>query len=152
MLTEKWRATDSIFCDFGPPFALLPLSPPPRPLLTTQRIKILKKEKRKEKKRKKTPRDIIILHMCTKNHDHMQHCTWDRERDRYNFYFSFWATFCPITHPTPRPPNISKNQNFQKIWKIPGDIIILHMCTKHYDHMMYASCDMVHHATVRWEK
>ena len=27
--------------------------------------------------------------------------------------------------------------------KIPGDIIILHMCTKNYDHMMYGSWDMM---------
>ena len=27
--------------------------------------------------------------------------------------------------------------------KIPGDIIILHMCTKNYDQMMYGSQDMV---------
>ena len=26
----------------------------------------------------------------------------------------------------------------------PGDIIILHMCTKNYDQMMYGSRDMVH--------
>ena len=26
--------------------------------------------------------------------------------------------------------------------KIPGDIIILNMCTKNYDHMMYDSWDM----------
>ena len=27
---------------------------------------------------------------------------------------------------------------------MPGDIIILHMCTKNYDQMMYGSWDMVH--------
>ena len=27
--------------------------------------------------------------------------------------------------------------------KAPGDIIILHMCTKNYDHMMNGSLDMV---------
>ena len=27
--------------------------------------------------------------------------------------------------------------------KAPGDIIILHMCTKNDDHMMYGSWDMV---------
>ena len=27
--------------------------------------------------------------------------------------------------------------------KTPGGIIILHMCTKNYDHMMYGSLDMV---------
>ena len=27
------------------------------------------------KKMKKTPRDVIILHKCTKNHDHMLYCS-----------------------------------------------------------------------------
>ena len=31
--------------------------------------------------------------------------------------------------------------------KRPGDIIILHMCAKNYDHMMYGSSDMVRN---RW--
>ena len=36
-----------------------------------------------------------------------------------------------------------KNQNFEKMKKTPGDIIILNMCTKYYDQMMYSSWDMV---------
>ena len=31
------------------------------------------------------------------------------------------------------PPNSPKKENFKKMNKIPGDIIILHMCTKNYD-------------------
>ena len=41
------------------------------------------------------------------------------------------------------PSNNSKNQNFKKMKKRPGDIIIFHMCTKNYDKMMYGSSDMV---------
>ena len=41
------------------------------------------------------------------------------------------------------PRKIPKNQNFEKMKETPGDIIILHMCTKHYDQMMYGSGDMV---------
>ena len=37
------------------------------------------------------------------------------------------------------PPNGQKNQNFLKMKKIPQDIIILHMHTTNYDHMMYGS-------------
>ena len=37
------------------------------------------------------------------------------------------------------PPNNPKNQNFEKMKKIPGDIIILHMCTINDNHMMYGS-------------
>ena len=46
---------------------------------------------------KKTPGNIIILHKCTKNRDHMQYCSWDMANDRWNCYFSFWAIFCPLT-------------------------------------------------------
>ena len=35
-------------------------------------------------------------------------------------------------------PNSPKNQNFEKMKKMPGDII-LHKCTKNYDQMMYGS-------------
>ena len=48
-------------------------------------------------KLKKASGDIIILHKCTKNHDHMLYCSLDMVRDRFNCYFSFWAIFCPFT-------------------------------------------------------
>ena len=41
--------------------------------------------------------------------------------------------------------NNPKNQNFEKMkkkTKTPGDIIILHLCTTHDNHMMYDSWDM----------
>ena len=67
------------FCHFGPFFAFLPHNNP--------KIKILKNWR-------KSARDIIILHKCTKNHDPMLYCSWDIECDRCNFYFSFWAIIC----------------------------------------------------------
>ena len=54
------------------------------------------------------------------------------------FFFSFWAIFSSFT-----PPNNLKDQNFLKMKKTTGDIIILHMCTKNYDNMMYSSWDIV---------
>ena len=57
----------------------------------------------------------------------------------------FWAIFC-LTCPSPATPfplNSLKNENFKKMEKFPGDIIILHMCTKYDVKMMYASWDMV---------
>ena len=48
---------------------------------------------------KKTVGDIIILHTCTKNHDHMMHGSWDTELDRQNF-LSLWTIFCPFTQLT----------------------------------------------------
>ena len=41
------------------------------------------------------------------------------------------------------PPNSPKNQNFEKMRKPPGDIIILHYVYQNYDQMMYLSWDMV---------
>ena len=37
------------------------------------------------------------------------------------------------------PPNNPEKQNFEKMKKPSGDVIILHMCTTNHDHMMYAS-------------
>ena len=78
------------------------------------------------------------LHKCTKNHEHMLYCFWDMAHDRCNLYFSFGAIFCPFT-----PLTCPKNENFKKIKKTPGDMIILHKCTKNHDHMLYCSSDMV---------
>ena len=46
---------------FGLFFALLPLQQP--------------KKSKLKKMKKKTPRDIIVLQECTKNHDHMLYCS-----------------------------------------------------------------------------
>ena len=40
-------------------------------------------------------------------------------------------------------PNSPKNQNFEKMKITSGDIIILYMCTKNFDQMMYGSWDMM---------
>ena len=54
---------------------------------------------------------IVILHKCTKNHDHMLYCSWDMACDRYNFFFSFWAFFCRFTaHPAPQQPEKTKSK------------------------------------------
>ena len=54
--------------------------------------------------------------------------------DGCNFYFLFWAIFCPFT-----PLTAQKNKIFKKLKKTTGDIIIFHMCTKIYNEMMYGS-------------
>ena len=48
-------------------------------------------------------------------------------------YFLILDYFLPFY-----PPNNPENQNFEKMKKMPGDII-LHMCTIHENHMMYGS-------------
>ena len=42
-------------------------------------------------------------------------------------------------------PSSSLNQNFKKMKKTPGDIIILLKCTQDHDHMLYCSLDMARH-------
>ena len=53
-------------------------------------------ENQNSKKIKKLSEDVIILHMFSKNHNHMMYASWDMEYDRYNF-LSFWAVFCLFT-------------------------------------------------------
>ena len=77
----------------------------PFTLLISQKMKI-------SKKWKKRPEDIIILHKCTKNHNHMVYCSWDMACDGCNCYFLFWAIFCPFTHLTcPKKWKFQKNEN-----------------------------------------
>ena len=66
--------------------------------------------------------DIIILHMCSKNHNHIMFSSWDTEWDKQNF-LSLWAIFCsftplpwPIFCPFTLPPKYPEKQNFVK-WK-----------------------------------
>ena len=54
------------------------------------------------------PVDIIILHMCIVNENHMMYDSGDMKRNRQNF-LSFWAILCPF------PTNNAKNQNFEKM-------------------------------------
>ena len=66
----------------------------------------------------------------------MLYCSWDMVRGRCN-YFSFWAIFCPFT------PKTAQKIKILKMKYLPGDIIILHKCTKNHDHMLYCSWNMV---------
>ena len=109
MVPEIWSMADRIFCHFGLFSSLctfLPYNP----------------KNQNFEKMKKLPRDMIILHMCTINDNHMMYGSWDMEHNRQNF-FSFWTVFWPFY-----PHNNPENQNFKKLKKTPGDIIILHMC------------------------
>ena len=88
-------------------------------------------------KLKKTPPDIIILHICTINDYHLMYGCWNMERNRQNFCHSgtFFALF---------PPQDKGNQNFGKMNTAPEDIIILPMCIINDNHMMCHSWDMEH--------
>ena len=104
------------------------------------------------KKLKTPPGYIIILHMCTKNHDHMLYCSWDMVHDWCNCYFSFWAFFA-LLPPPPLPLTAPKMKISLKIKKNPRDIIILHKCTRNHDHMLYCFWDLEcdwYKATLSW--
>ena len=47
-------------------------------------------------KMKKVSGEVIISHICNKNHDHMMYASWAMECDRQNFV-SFWVVFCHFT-------------------------------------------------------
>ena len=57
----------------------------------------------------------LVLPKYTKNHDHMLYCSWDTASDWCNFYFSFWAIFCPFTPLTTEKPRFYKNE--QNTWR-----------------------------------
>ena len=57
-------------------------------------------------------------------------------RNECNCYFSFWAIFCPFT-PSPPPLTAQTSKIKKKNEKIPRNMIILHICTKNYNEMMY---------------
>ena len=72
------------------------------------------------KKMKKTSTDVFILHMCTKNHDHM-YASWNN---------GVWQTLT------------TQSIKILKKCKKRQDIIILHKCTKNNDHMLYCFSDI----------
>ena len=127
MLPKTWSATHIIFCQFASFFC--PFTPLLTPKITIWKI------------HKKTPEDIVLLHMCTINEDHMMYGSLDLKRDGQSF-LQFWTFFFPLTWKT--KTNL-KNQNFDKMKKKPGDILILRLCNTNDDHIMYGSWDMKHH-------
>ena len=129
-LTQVWSVTDIIFCHFRPFFPLLPHYWP-------RKLKFGKNVKKK----KKTPADIILLHTCTIDQDHMMYGSWDMKCNRQEF-LSSWAIFCPFT--SPLHSLIAWKKKISKTKKNPGDIIILHKCSKNHNHLLYCSRDMVH--------
>ena len=82
---------------------------------------------------------IIILQMCTKNHNHMMYISWDKKWDRQDF-LSFWAIFYHFTPhlPTTTPPphaNDPKNKKWKKCLELLS--FYTQMCTINEHHMIY---------------
>ena len=100
----------------------------------------LQPEKWKCQNKWKNPLRYHHLTQVYQKNDLMLDCSWDTAHGRCNCYFSFSTIVCPFT-----PPNSPENQNFKKPnnkKKTPGDII-LNMCIKNCDYMMYGFWDMV---------
>ena len=82
IVLQKWSATDRIFYQFGPFFALLlPLQP--------RKSKLWKNEK------------------ITINDNHIMYGSWDIKCDR-QIFLSLWAIFCPFTPLTTQKIKILK--------------------------------------------
>ena len=78
--------------------------------------------------------EMLSFYTFTINDNHMMHGSWDMEHKRQNF-LSFWTLYLPMN---------PENQNFEKMKKMAGDIIILDKCTIHSNHIMYVFWDMEH--------
>ena len=81
---------------------------------------------------KKTPRYIIILHLRTTNDNHMIYGSWDIKCDRQNFPFTPSLAI--------QKTKISKKFQKKKKKTTPGDIIIVHKCTKNHDYVLHNCC------------
>ena len=93
MVPEIWSTTDRIFVILDCSLHFYPLKNP---------------ENQNFEKMKKTPGDIIILHVCTINDNHMMYGSWDMEVDGQNF-LSFWTIFLHFYPLTTRKIKILKN-------------------------------------------
>ena len=100
MMYGSWdkKHKEQNFCHFGPFFCpFTPHNP----------------KNQNFEKPKKTPWDIIILHKCIKNYDHMLYCSWDVTDVIVIFHFGLFFSLYP--------PNSPKKQNLKKmkknIWK-----------------------------------
>ena len=72
-------------------------------------------------------------------HVHLKPQSYEVQFLRYGVRrFCHFGLFFALLPPSP-PPNSPKNENIKKMKKTPGDIIILHNCTKTHDYRLYCS-------------
>ena len=106
----------------------LPFYPP----LTTRKIQMLKKGK-------KTPGDIILLHMCTLNEDHMMYVSWDNIRYHRQSFLSFRAIFCPF--PLLTTQKIYVLTKWKKHFEISSFYIWVYTTDANHHHTWDIKCD-----------
>ena len=85
MVHEIWSMTDRFFFFIlGHFFPFYPTNNP---------------KNQNHEKMKKTPGDIIILHLRTRNDDHMLYCSWDIAHNKIKFLFFTLGYFFPFYPP-----------------------------------------------------
>ena len=111
-----------IFCNIGPIFALLP-----NIKLKNQNFEKMKNTLEISLFYTSAPEIMIICYTVSE--------IWRVADVICIFHFGLYFAILP--------PYQHKNQIEKKKEKLPGDILILHMRTKNYDHMIYNSWNMV---------
>ena len=110
----RYRLGQTEIDNYGSFFVLLPIN----------------QKKTNFEKMKQIAVDIIILHKRIKSHNHMRYSSWDTKCYRQNFLsigpFFFFLFFFLYVYT-------------EKMKKSSRDVIILHMCAKTHNHMMYVS-------------
>ena len=114
--------------NYGSFFDLLPRLPPSHPTTTRNpKIRI-----RKIRKNEQNCWRYRFTHVHQKPQSH--EVRFLRYGMRQTEIFVIFGYFLPFY-----PPNIPENQNFEKMKKASGDVIILHLRAKNHNYMMYAS-------------
>ena len=80
----------------------------------------------------------IILHMCTKTHNHIRYSSWDTKW--VNFFCHVWAIFAFFPRPPPPPltTQLSSNDDKKSIWRCHPFSLV----QQKQDEMMYAYSNM----------
>ena len=76
------------------------------------------------KKMKKTPWQIIRLHMLTTNDNHMRYDSWDMECSRQKC-FVVWTGFCPFTQLTTQKIKVLKKWKKKNVEILSYDVWFL---------------------------
>ena len=118
---EIWCVTDVIIFNFGPFFTFL----------LPQQL-----EKSEFWKNEKKLQGILSFYICVPK-IMIRWCVVPEIWCVTDVLISHFGLFLPFYL-----PNSQKSQSFEKMKKMPREIIILYMCTKNYNHMMYSSWDM----------
>ena len=120
MLPEIWNTTDITFLSIWAIFCYFTI-------LRSKKVKILKKRKKYQ--------EISPFYTCAPQ----MTIIWCMVPE-------IWSTtdiiICHFDYFGSLSPNTLENQNVEKMKKVPGDIIILHLYSTYDSHMMYDSWDI----------